>query len=290
MTDPPDFSRPPDLQALLDRERPPIEPSVELREQVRAQILATLADAEGLEPEAVPARQAPRRGPARLRLAPKVASSLVGSLLAYAPMALAGFGLAAGVGVATYASLPQTSREAIRRVLHRKTVGVHSLPSVAVPIPTQLPLQQVEEPPPELTAPSVSPAMSPSPGEVAPSSPFRRPVIRPHVAVAPPPAPGLSSPSSVGDLSLGEEGALLERARSALMAGQEKAARAALAEHERRFADGRMAEQREALEIAALVQAGQRDEARERATRFRERYPRSLMLPLVDSAVDERPR
>jgi outer membrane protein assembly factor BamD (BamD/ComL family) len=94
------------------------------------------------------------------------------------------------------------------------------------------------------------------------------------------------APSLGRDVSLAEESALLEEARSDLLRGSASGALQALATHERRFPAGRMVEQREALTIQALVDAGRRDEASRRARQFRERFPGSLMLEVIQSALD----
>ena len=58
-----------------------------------------------------------------------------------------------------------------------------------------------------------------------------------------------------------------------------------LGKHARRFPDGQLWEEREALAIDALVQAHDYDHARRRAGRLRQRSPNSLFLPMVDAAV-----
>ena len=75
----------------------------------------------------------------------------------------------------------------------------------------------------------------------------------------------------------------------ALAQGNAPAAVAALRRHEREFARGRLVEEREAMLVQALVRAGSRDEAIQRARAFRERFPGSLFLPVVDGAFENRP-
>lgn len=72
-----------------------------------------------------------------------------------------------------------------------------------------------------------------------------------------------------------EEGALLLRARRALAASDPRAALEAVAEHEVRFGAGRLAPEREAIAIDALVGTGRDAAAAARATRFLERWPDS---------------
>ena len=52
-----------------------------------------------------------------------------------------------------------------------------------------------------------------------------------------------------------------------------------LAEHARRFPDGRLAEEREALRIRSLEGAGRGDEARRAFAAFGRRFPHSALLP-----------
>jgi len=46
-------------------------------------------------------------------------------------------------------------------------------------------------------------------------------------------------------------------------------------EHERRYPDGLLVQEREVVAVAALAETGQQDEARRRAERFTEEHPRS---------------
>jgi hypothetical protein len=90
--------------------------------------------------------------------------------------------------------------------------------------------------------------------------------------------------------SLAVEQALVERARSALVRSRPADALAALDQHERRFPDGKLAEEREAIRVLALAADGEHEQARKSAKRFRKRYPRSLLLPAVEGALNGRPR
>lgn len=58
-----------------------------------------------------------------------------------------------------------------------------------------------------------------------------------------------------------------------------------LEEHSRLFPRGQLVEEREALAVQALVLANRYDEARARATTFRERWPQSVYLPSVDMTI-----
>jgi hypothetical protein len=84
---------------------------------------------------------------------------------------------------------------------------------------------------------------------------------------------------------LAAERALLDRARQALARGDTEDAERSLELHTRRYPIGLLLEEREALAIKVLVDLGRREEARRRAGKFKERYPRSLFGPSVDEAI-----
>jgi hypothetical protein len=90
-------------------------------------------------------------------------------------------------------------------------------------------------------------------------------------------------PSS--DTILARERSLLQGARVLLLRGQPEASLGVLDEHERQFPRGELIEEREVLRIQALARAGRTTEASARAVRFRQQYPRSLSLPIVDAAL-----
>jgi len=74
---------------------------------------------------------------------------------------------------------------------------------------------------------------------------------------------------------------LLREARAAVTREDYLAALRPIAEHARRFRDGRLSEEREALRVKALVGCGRIGEARRAAAAFRARFPRSVLLPAV---------
>jgi hypothetical protein len=78
-----------------------------------------------------------------------------------------------------------------------------------------------------------------------------------------------------------EELRLLWLARAAVARRDFAGALAPLSEHARRFRDGRLTEEREALRVRALAGLGRTDEARQAAQRFEARFPRSVLLPAV---------
>jgi len=72
-----------------------------------------------------------------------------------------------------------------------------------------------------------------------------------------------------------------EQARAAVARQDYASALPPLGEHARRFKNGRLAEEREALHVRALAGLGRTDEARRAAHRFEARFPRSVLLPAV---------
>jgi hypothetical protein len=59
-----------------------------------------------------------------------------------------------------------------------------------------------------------------------------------------------------------------------------------LAEHGRRFPNGRLAEEREALRVRALNSSGQSESARRAARAFAARFPHSVLLSRTMATVD----
>jgi hypothetical protein len=87
------------------------------------------------------------------------------------------------------------------------------------------------------------------------------------------------------DVDLARERELIEPARSALIRTQAESALAAVGRHETEFPEGQLAEEREAIAVQALVLMGNFEDAKARATSFKQRFPSSLFVPLVESAV-----
>jgi len=92
----------------------------------------------------------------------------------------------------------------------------------------------------------------------------------------------------VGD-TLAAERALLDRAQTALIAGDTSEADRAVAEHLHEFPRGRLAQEREALRVMVLVRAKRPQDARRVADQFVERYPRSIHRGAVEAALDVSP-
>lgn len=134
----------------------------------------------------------------------------------------------------------------------------------AVPATSARPL--VPAPPateaPAITAPSATqaPAIAVAPALPAPAA---RTLRAPQVEPGP------------------DELRLLRQARVAVARHDFAAALSPIAEHARRFKDGRLAEEREALRVRALSGLGRNADARHAADAFETRFPRSVLLPAV---------
>jgi hypothetical protein len=134
-----------------------------------------------------------------------------------------------------------------------------------VVVPAPVPAEEAPRPEPERAAP---PALG-SPGDS--SAPQRR-----------------TSNAPVSDSSAVEL-RLLQRARAAVARREFSTALEAILEHQRRFASGRLVEEREALRIKALAGVGRSDEAQRAAARFREHFPRSVLAPRVEETARPEP-
>jgi hypothetical protein len=96
------------------------------------------------------------------------------------------------------------------------------------------------------------------------------------------PAPVL--PSS-GSARLAEQQALLDQARASLRRGDGAGALAIVTGHERLHPVTALAEERDAIEILALVMVGRADDAWLRAEAFAKRHPTSLFLPSIQRSL-----
>jgi len=115
------------------------------------------------------------------------------------------------------------------------------------------------------TAPAPSPPPA-APIADAPSVPAARAIVAPRMG----PADAIRA-----------ELRLLRIARAAVAREDFAAALPPIAEHTRRFRDGRLAEEREALRVKALAGLGRTEEARRAAAAFAARFPRSVLLSAV---------
>ena len=159
--------------------------------------------------------------------------------------------------------------------------GIHALtrPAPAPPSPPSVTTVVVEKKVevPVYVSASVLPA-NPPPPPVAPTSQIGQPTAHPSIAT--------TSASGQKDTALAAERSLLEIARSALARGDSASALDALGTHQAQFPNGQLSEEREALYVQALAMAGRTAEAKQRADRFRKTWPGSMLLPVVQAAVE----
>jgi len=139
-------------------------------------------------------------------------------------------------------------------------------------------------------APAAVPTVSAT-ATPAPSSSVIVPILpQPHASASPPasadvaPAPTTARPPAPTSSDLDRERELLDVARAALGRGNPGGALEALAKHTKQFPGAQLGEERHALMVQALVAAGRATEARSVAEKFRARYPRSMLGPVVDAA------
>ena len=103
------------------------------------------------------------------------------------------------------------------------------------------------------------------------------------------PAPTVASPGLSSADAAREELHLMRQARGAVARSDFAGALSPINEHARRFKNGRLVEEREALRVKALVGLGRSEEARRAAADFRTRFPRSVLLPAVGQMPVSRP-
>ena len=95
-------------------------------------------------------------------------------------------------------------------------------------------------------------------------------------------AGGIATESAV---SPADDAALLHRAAAALRGGATREAIALVARHRRWFAESALSEERERIEIEALVRDGQTERARGAGARFRRQFPGSAQQPRIDALL-----
>lgn len=253
----------PDLLALLDDERarpmaPEVDPdalfealseSLDLDAPTEA---PTEAPTDAARPPTTNAPAAPSAPPTTSLSASASAAARLGALKV-AGLATA-FALGGLTGAATYATLRRPERVVVERVVRVPVERVVQVPVERV-VRVEVPVAAVPVTPP-VTA-STAPA-------------------RATVAAAP-------------ETDLDREIALIDQATAALARDNHAAALASVREHQRRFPEGAMREDRERLWIDALVRSGRRDEALARAAEFNRRFPDSVHRARIARALAEPP-
>lgn len=248
-----------DLRALLEAESPPAEPPPEVVDRVLERVHHTLSlptpptgDPPNGDAPPGAGTPPPATGPAGASGAAG-ASTTVGALKTGVLVGV--FAMGAVVGGAVVATL---------RPAHAPAPAPPS-PAIIVDAP------RAEAPSkPSAAVPVVSIGSLPSAAPVAPAAPS-------EIA---------SNRSTAARDDLAAERAVIETARMAIARNDAEGALTALERHAVRHPNGRLAQERDALRIQALVLAGRRVEAREHASRFRRQYPDSFLLPVVDAALE----
>lgn len=152
----------------------------------------------------------------------------------------------------------------------------------------------------ERTAPQRTPIEQPAHREpaqtTAPDRTARASTVAPTPASEPPIVVAPTAPPSTRPATrqrsaeeapeeLAEEQRLLAEGQRALAARNVDAVLSAVRAHAQRFSRGALAEERDALEIRALLVAQRTDEARARAARFRRRYPDSVFSVEIEQRL-----
>lgn len=231
---------------------------------------------EPLQPQLALLRDQLPRAAAPPGLKAKVWARLAASGVALAPSAAgATVGLAAKFGVwgLPLAVGALVAGAAVGVVLDRTVLAPQQTPAMRElnpAAPTEVPLPT----PPPTPAPIAAP--EPVSAQETPSTP-----ARPRAAKVPP-APSVPAPT-------GEERQLIEAARTALLKRDPSAALLSLARHRASFSSGQLGEERDSLEVQALLQAGKRGEARDAALKFLKKFPESVFGPAVEAALVDGP-
>jgi hypothetical protein len=182
-------------------------------------------------------------------------------------------------------------------------------PHVLAPAPEKPAARRVEvavtavPPPPSGTLPAahraIGGAVAPvaasvgAPGSVVgvePTNASERVVAPTTVATLPLVASGASTaPVSPAPTSLGDEVALLERARESLTASRPSDALASLDAYQARFPSGDLREEAVLLRVRALLAAGHAADARRLADDFARKNPASTYAPRIRALLDRKP-
>jgi hypothetical protein len=265
--------------------KPLLDPSSDASASMRA--LLASAEGDGLSSAQVEALAA------RLSLGAPVAPATIAPAATKASFTVAKLA-AAVLTCAAAAALVRRSYVAS----HEHTRAPISAPPSAVALRPAPAANSAPTAPSTIVAPSptstIAPAIASNPSPrtrtltaVRPSAAPRAEDLRgPHAA----PVTGVGSAAStaIEALDPAEDVGLLHRAAAALRSGDTSDALGLLARHRRAFAESALGEERDRIEIEALVLGGRAVEARQRATSFRARYPRSAQQRRIDEIIAER--
>ena len=264
----------PELQALLAAERDAPGPDAGVRDRLSRKLASTL----GVTLAAAGASGAATSGAHAALPKALLGKSIAGKLLIAAIVG----GVAVG-GVATTVVLVHRHGQHAPAIAapppRMPMVAPPSAPVAAAPVATT-----VAADPPSLgaVAPAAVEAAPPVPAPSAAARADSRRVVAHHAE-----AHHAEGHQAAGHPDLAAERALLTDARAAMQAADAPRALAILDDHEHRFARGQLAEERDALRVAALWLAGDHAGARRHADEFARRHPDSLFLPSVRRAVTD---
>ena len=142
------------------------------------------------------------------------------------------------------------------------------------------------DPPPQTSLAPVSPAPPVATVESPTTSVTHLPDAPSSASAPSPRAPAAIDPITK-DTALAAERTLIDTAKTALGRRDDAAALETLDRHARTYPRGELSEEREALKVQALVGAKRVAEARGCAERFKKTYPRSMLMPVVDDALQK---
>lgn len=242
-----------DELALLESERLRPDPPSAAKERVLRQIEQSIGDGSGGDDDARgdgPPEEPPAPGSATSRAGPAARSVIQAKSSAWLTTALA-FAIGGAAGIA------------LDRTVLSDSTGETSPRTATSDQPARPPLAPTEEPREAARDASVLVDSLPAATRITP--------------------PEATTPRL--QESLDKERALLDRARTALIKRDPSSALMALDTHEKSFPSGQLAEERDAMRVQALADAGRTDEAKARANAFRRTYPTSLLLPVVEASV-----
>jgi hypothetical protein len=176
------------------------------------------------------------------------------------------FAVGAGAGVVVTVGVFMASRPP-----HLEPASSTPLPSAAPTVPRERAAPPASTPPPATPARAETSAPSVRPGSM-PSGSARNAV---------------DDDEKSDSLPSQDELALVARAQAAL-ARTPGAALSIVGEHERRFPEGALVQEREVIAIDALLRLGRQADAEARATRFHQRFPTSAHGRRVDVLLEVR--
>lgn len=258
-----------DLDALLDQERARGGLPHDSSNRIRARVMTSVGVAAGVGiatgAASASAKAATSVASAGAKAAVTTSSVVAGTTTVVAPKVIATVAAAILVGGASGAIVmnvltpPRTPTQAkvhATRVVDEGS-SPHSLRAPGVAPPVEIP--SVE---PELAADEPA---SEAPQIAAAPIPVVRPASRDH--------------------DLASERELLAQARGAVSFRRFQDALDLLDQHRRKFARGRLSEERDSLRVTALAMLGRHDAARDAARHFHARYPESIFAQGVKQAV-----